>query len=147
MVTKALLDTCIKGEGKLHKTSVFPCGIFQMKTGINRKPGDPNYDLFQLALKSTAKRLYPNYCNCDWTNQKNAVLDDRNMKKEVLESLKDSYILKEDTLIIVEASLDTYFDYLSEIDFELKKLKTYRHNSLSILSHKTDYFLITFIPA
>ena len=63
-----------------------------MKTGINRKPGDPNYDLFQLALKSTAKRLYPNYCNCDWTNQKNAVLDDRNMKKEVLESLsKEDY--------------------------------------------------------
>ena len=92
MVTKALLDTCIKGVGKLHKTSVFPCGIFQMKTGINRKPGDPNYDLFQLALKSTAKRLYPNYCNCDWTNQKNAVLDDRNMKKEVLESLsKEDY--------------------------------------------------------
>lgn len=92
MVTKALLDTCIRGVGKLHKTSVFPCGIFQMKTGINRKPGDPNYDLFQLALKSTAKRLYPNYCNCDWTNQKNAVLDDRNMKKEVLESLsKEDY--------------------------------------------------------
>lgn len=92
MVTKALLDTCIRGVGKLHKTSVFPCGIFQMKTGINRKPGDPNYDLFQLALKSTAKRLYPNYCNCDWTNQKNAVLDDRNMKKEALESLsKEDY--------------------------------------------------------
>ena len=92
MVTKALLDTCIKGVGKLHKTSVFPCGIFQMKTGINRKPGDPNYDLFQLALKSTAKRLYPNYCNCHWTNQKNAVLDDRNMKKEVLECLsKEDY--------------------------------------------------------
>ena len=92
MVTKALLDTCIKGVGKLHKTSVFPCGIFQMKTGIHRTPGDPNYDLFQLALKSTAKRLYPNYCNCDWTNQKNAVLDDRSMKKEVLESLsKEDY--------------------------------------------------------
>ena len=67
MVTKALLDVLYKGLGKLHKTSVFPCGIFQMKTGINRKPGDPNYDLFQLALKCTAKRLYPNYANCDWS--------------------------------------------------------------------------------
>ena len=38
-----------------------------MKTGVNRKPGDPNYDLFRLALKSTAKRLYPNYANCDWS--------------------------------------------------------------------------------
>ena len=35
--------------------------------GINRKPGDPNYDLFQLALKSTAQRLYPNYANVDWS--------------------------------------------------------------------------------
>lgn len=38
-----------------------------MKSGINRKPGDPNYDLYQLALKSTATRLYPNYANCDWS--------------------------------------------------------------------------------
>lgn len=35
--------------------------------GVNRKPGDPNYDLFKLALKSTAQRLYPNYANVDWT--------------------------------------------------------------------------------
>ncbi len=35
--------------------------------GVNRKPGDPNYDLFQLALRSTAQRLYPNYANVDWT--------------------------------------------------------------------------------
>lgn len=92
MVTKCFLEALIKGTGKLHKTSIFPCTIYQMKTGINRKPCDPNYDLFQLALKSTAKRLYPNYCNCDWTNQKNAVLDDRNMKEEVLKSLsKEDY--------------------------------------------------------
>ena len=38
-----------------------------MKEGVNRKPGDPNYDLYQLALKSTAQRLYPNYANCDWS--------------------------------------------------------------------------------
>lgn len=67
MVTKALLDVSIKGIGSLHKTSIFPCGIFQLKTGINRKPEDPNYDLFQLALKSTAQRLYPNYANVDWS--------------------------------------------------------------------------------
>ena len=35
--------------------------------GINRKPEDPNYDLFKLALKSTAQRLYPNYVNIDWS--------------------------------------------------------------------------------
>ena len=67
MVTKALLDVSIKGIGKLHKTSVFPCGIFQCMKGVNREPGDPNYDLYRLALRSTAQRLYPNYANVDWS--------------------------------------------------------------------------------
>ena len=67
MVTKALLDVSIKGIGKLHKTSVFPCGIFQCMKGVNREPKDPNYDLYRLALRSTAQRLYPNYANVDWS--------------------------------------------------------------------------------
>ena len=67
MVTKALLEVSIEGLGALHKTSIFPCGIFQCMKGVNRAPGDPNYDLFQLALKSTAQRLYPNYANVDWS--------------------------------------------------------------------------------
>lgn len=67
MVTKALLEGCIKGVGKLHKTSIFPCGIFQYMKGVNDRPGTPNYDLYRLALKCTAKRLYPNYANVDWS--------------------------------------------------------------------------------
>ena len=67
MIIKALLEGSIKGVGKVHKTPVFPCGIFQCMKGVNRKEGDPNYDLFKLALKSTAQRLYPNYCNVDWS--------------------------------------------------------------------------------
>lgn len=67
MVTKALLEVSIEGIGKMHRTSIFPCGIFQCMKGVNRKKGDPNYDLFQLALRSTAQRLYPNYVNVDWS--------------------------------------------------------------------------------
>ena len=67
LVTRCLIETSIKGIGKLHKTSIFPCGIFQCMKGVNRKPGDPNYDLFKLALKSTSLRLYPNYANVDWS--------------------------------------------------------------------------------
>ena len=67
MVIKALLEGSIKGVGKFHKTSIFPCGIFQCMKGVNRKPGEPNYDLFKLALRSTAQRLYPNYANVDWS--------------------------------------------------------------------------------
>ena len=68
MVTKALLEGSINGVGKFHKTPIFPCGIFQCMKGVNRAPGDPNYDLFRLALESTARRIYPNYANVDWSN-------------------------------------------------------------------------------
>lgn len=67
MVTKALLEVSIDGVGKFHKTSIFPCSIFQCMNGVNRHEGDPNYDLYKLALRSTAQRLYPNYANVDWS--------------------------------------------------------------------------------
>ena len=76
MVIKALLDGCIKGVGKFHKTSIFPCGIFQYMKGVNDKPGTPNYDLYRLALESTAKRLYPNYANVDWSGNAGYDKDD-----------------------------------------------------------------------
>ena len=76
MVTKALLDISIKGIGKLHRTSIFPCGIFQCMKGVNRKPGDPNYDLFKLALESTSQRLYPNYANVDWSGNEGYDIND-----------------------------------------------------------------------
>ena len=67
LVTKTLLEVSIEGLGEFGRTSIFPCGIFQCMKGVNRAPGDPNYDLFKLALKSTSQRIYPNYCNCDTT--------------------------------------------------------------------------------
>lgn len=67
MITEVLLNGSLKGVGRLHKTPIFPCGIFQCMKGVNREEGDPNYDLYKLALKSTAKRLYPNYANVDWS--------------------------------------------------------------------------------
>ena len=66
MFTKALLEVSIEGLGKLYKTAIFPCGIFQKMKGVNDK-GSPNYDLYRLALESTSKRLYPNYANVDWS--------------------------------------------------------------------------------
>lgn len=76
MVTKELLEVSIEGLGAKHITSIFPCGIFQCMKGVNREPGDPNYDLFRLALQSTAKRLYPNYANVDWSNNAGYDLSD-----------------------------------------------------------------------
>ena len=87
MVTKALLEVSIEGLGKIHKTSIFPCGIFSCKEGVNRKPGDPNYDLFLKALESTATRLYPNYANCDVNMQKDWIKYDREQKEKYINSL------------------------------------------------------------
>ena len=55
--------------------------------GINDKPGTPNYDLYRLALKSTSKRLYPNYANTNWSNQQAWLLQDRKQKQEYIDSL------------------------------------------------------------
>ena len=70
IVIEALLDGSLRGTGKYHLTPIFPCGIFQVGKGINKKPGDPNYYLFRKALQSTAKRIYPNYANLDWSGNK-----------------------------------------------------------------------------
>ena len=70
MVIESLLKVSIQGVGKLHRTPIFPCGIFQYMKGVNDKPGTPNYDMYRLALKSTSQRLYPNYVNVDWSVNK-----------------------------------------------------------------------------
>lgn len=67
MVTKAILECTLAGIGKKGKTSIFPCGIFQVMKGVNKEPSTPNYDMYRLALSCTAQRIYPNYVNVDWS--------------------------------------------------------------------------------
>jgi len=88
LVITELLEVSIEGLGKFGRTSIFPCGIFQCMKGVNRKSGDPNYDLFLLALKSTSQRIYPNYCNCDTTM--NVIEVDRVMKEKVISDLTEA---------------------------------------------------------
>ena len=90
MITRALLEVSIEGLGKYKKTSIFPCGIFQYKKGVNDKPGTPNYDLKRLALKSSSMRLYPNFANCDWSNQKTWFMKDRADKQAYIDTLPDN---------------------------------------------------------
>lgn len=66
LVTKWIMEASIDGIGQHHLTSIFPISIFQYKQGTNANVGDPNYDMKQLALESMSKRIYPNWCNCDW---------------------------------------------------------------------------------
>lgn len=87
LISKEMLNVCREGLGKFHRTSIFPCVIFQCKKGVNMKEGDPNYDLFRLALQCTSERLYPNYANADWSNQQDWVKYDRKVKSDVINSL------------------------------------------------------------
>ncbi len=64
MVTKNLLLATEAGLGH-GETPIFPVSIFKVKEGINYDPGDPNYDLFQLACRVSAKRLFPNFAFID----------------------------------------------------------------------------------
>lgn len=64
MVTRNFLEATNEGLGK-GETPIFPVSIFKVKEGINYNPEDKNYDLFKLACKVSAKRLFPNFSFID----------------------------------------------------------------------------------
>ena len=131
MVIKALLEGSIKGVGKFHKTSIFPCGIFQCMEGINRKEGDPNYDLFKLALKSTSLRLYPNYANCSWSNDVAAFKQDRASKQKIVNSLSEENKAKLISKLENDSSLKDFL-LLDVVEKDGKKELEIRQDKLPI---------------
>ncbi len=64
MVMKNIMLSTEAGLGN-GETPIFPIQIFRVKEGINYNPGEPNYDLFQLAMRCSAKRLFPNFSFVD----------------------------------------------------------------------------------
>lgn len=64
LVTTKLLEATVDGLGN-GETPIFPVQIFKVKDGVNGNPGDPNYDLFQQAVRTSAKRLFPNFSFLD----------------------------------------------------------------------------------
>lgn len=64
LVVEKLLETTMEGLGN-GETPIFPIQIFRVKSGVNLNPGDPNYDLFKLACRCSAKRLFPNFAFLD----------------------------------------------------------------------------------
>jgi ribonucleoside-triphosphate reductase len=64
MVVRNLLLATMAGLGG-GETSIFPVQIFKVKSGLNFNPEDPNYDLFKLAIETSAKRLFPNFSFID----------------------------------------------------------------------------------
>lgn len=64
MVVKNYLLAVEAGLGQ-SETPIFPISIFKVKEGVNYNPGDPNYDLFKLSCRVSAKRLFPNFSFID----------------------------------------------------------------------------------
>ena len=60
MVIKNILEATQAGLGR-GETAIFPVQVFKVKEGLNYNPGDPNYDLFRLAMETSARRLFPNF--------------------------------------------------------------------------------------
>ena len=60
MAVRNLLLSTEAGLGN-GETPIFPIQIFRVKEGVNYNPGEPNYDLFKLAMRCSAKRLFPNF--------------------------------------------------------------------------------------
>ncbi len=63
LIQQSILKNRIAGLGRNHRTAVFPKLTFAIKEGLNRKPGDPNYDIKKLALECASKRMYPDILN------------------------------------------------------------------------------------
>ena len=64
MVTKNILLATEEGLGN-GETAIFPISIFKVKEGVNYNPGDPNYDLFKMAIRVSSKRMFPNFSFID----------------------------------------------------------------------------------
>ena len=65
-IIRELLKSTYEGVGN-GATAIFPIQIWKKKKGVNYLPGDPNYDLYRLACKVTARRFFPNFVNLDAT--------------------------------------------------------------------------------
>ncbi|KXF83125.1 anaerobic ribonucleoside-triphosphate reductase [Enterovibrio coralii] len=65
MIQRSILRNRIAGLGKNRKTAVFPKLVFSLKSGLNLKEGEPNYDIKKLALECASKRMYPDILNYD----------------------------------------------------------------------------------
>ena len=69
-IIREILRACMEGVGN-GATAIFPIHIFKCKEGVNKNPGDPNYDLYKMSWPVTARRFFPNYINLDASFYKN----------------------------------------------------------------------------
>ena len=80
LIIKETLKSTYDGVGN-GETAIFPIQIFKMKKGVSIEPEDPNYDLFLLACKTTARRFFPNFLNLDATYNQNDLWDENDPER------------------------------------------------------------------
>lgn len=83
-VIREMLNSTYNGVGN-HATAIFPIQIWKKKRGVNFLPEDPNYDLYLLACKVTAKRFFPNFLNLDATFNQNVKWNANDPKRYLYE--------------------------------------------------------------
>ena len=83
-VIREMLNLTYNGVGN-HATAIFPIQIWKKKRGVNFLPEDPNYDLYLLACKVTAKRFFPNFLNLDATFNQNVKWNANDPKRYLYE--------------------------------------------------------------
>lgn len=112
LVTQWVMEASLDGIGKNHTTSIFPISIFQYKKGVNANEEDKNYDLKQLALHSLAKRIYPNWVNCDWSqaNENPNDIDTMMSTMGALAGAEHLYIKLDD--VAYDVTIKSLFDYI-----------------------------------
>ena len=83
-IIRELLFSTFEGVGN-GATAIFPIQIWKKKRGVSYLPGDPNYDLYQLACKVTARRFFPNFVNLDATSNENDACHAEDPKRSIHE--------------------------------------------------------------
>lgn len=85
LVIRELLNCTMQGVGN-GATAIFPIHVFKCKAGVNKNPGDPNYDLYKMSWPVTARRFFPNYLNLDATFNQDPRWDPQDPKRYVHEA-------------------------------------------------------------
>lgn len=83
-IIRELLNSTYEGVGN-GATAIFPIQIWKKKRGVSYLPEDPNYDLYQLACKVTARRFFPNFVNLDATFNRHEKWDSNDPKRYIYE--------------------------------------------------------------
>lgn len=74
LIIREILKCTMQGVGN-GSTAIFPIHVFKCKEGVNKNPGDPNYDLYKESWPVTARRFFPNYLNLDASYNKSEKWD------------------------------------------------------------------------